>query len=329
MFGGTDSQSYNFDSSAIKPDREHSVEGDHLSEIIQNPEILFSDEGLNEKDRYKNHRKNREYLTDKSKFLGMGNDGLVVSMDDPQYGKTCIKFVWETLEVYPGKDFTFGDLDDEIFTLHIIADKFKEIREITRDALRDMNRVSSGKNNPIREAAFQDSSRKILLSEGHNCYIPEVLEVQSFRETEDESEDDPEPLYYLDEKYTTITMDLVRGKSIQDIILGYPETKEYIDAINIDQLEKDIQRAFKSLHEHKIRHQDVTIRNIMFDLEQKRPVLIDFGKASYGSGDITVEEEMEHVAEVFNHLRAFLINPEQKQAQLIEEFRKRATKLNI
>ncbi len=327
MFGK--SETYSFESRAVLPDKKCSVEDVYLKEIIQKPELLFSQPVLTDKERYQKHRNNRELLTDKSKFLGIGNDGFVVSMGDPERSMVCVKYVWDVLDVYPGKNFTPEDLDPEIHALHTISERFQEIRSITRSVLAETGFSPLGRNKPLQEAAFQESARRILLDEKHNCYIPEVLEVDSFQETEDEGEEEPDPLYFLDEKYTTITMDNIKGLSIQDIILNYPDTKEYIDAIDIQQIRKEVEKAFHSLHQHKIKHQDVTIRNIMFDLEQKRPVIIDFGKSSYGGGDITEEDEMANVNEVLKHLHAFILDPEGKKKRLVEEFTKQAARRGI
>ena len=70
-------------------------------------------------------------------------------------------------------------------------------------------------------------------------------------------------------------MEYVPGKSVEDIILGYPGTSEYVEAIDINQVEKDLIAAVKLLHANGIKHQDITVRNIMFDIESGRPVIID------------------------------------------------------
>ena len=329
MFGNGTEKSYNFESKVVLPHEEYSVDDFHLSEIIQNPELMFSEPNLSDYDRYQKHRKNRELLTDKSKFLGIGNDGFVASMDDPKYGYTCIKYVWSTLDIYPGKGFSYEDLDSEMFALHTISERFKEIKSITRANSLKTSQTPIPTNSPIREAVFQESARKILLEEKQNCYIPQIIEIDSFQEIEDEGEDDLDPVYFLNEKYSTITMKKVNGLSIQDIILNYPETKEYLSVIDVDKIEEDVKAAISCLHEHKIKHQDITIRNIMFDLEQKRPALIDFGKSSYGSGDVSTEKEIENVSEVMRHLRTFLRDPENKKQDLLEEFARQSARRGI
>lgn len=330
MFLNQSGESYNFDSKVLLPTNEYSLEDMSLSEIIQKPELIFSEPVLSNPDRYQRHQKNRDLIVDKSKFLGIGNDGFVASLDDPKFGRTCIKYVWDILDVYPGKGLTFEDLSDpEVLALHAISERFKEIRSITRANSLETNQTTIPTNSPLREAVFQDAARKILLEENQNCYVPKILEVDSFQETQDEGEDDPDPLYFLDEKYTTITMENIRGLSVQDIILNYPDTKEYIDAIDIELFAKDVEKAIVSLHGHKIKHQDITIRNIMFDREKQRPVLIDFGKSSYGSGDVSEEKELQNVSEVIKHLRAFLINPEEKRGNLLEEFARQAARRGI
>lgn len=329
MFGNGTEKSYDFESKIILPHEEFSIDDLHLSEIIQNPELMFSEPNLSDSDRYQKHRKNRDLLTDKSKFLGIGNDGFVTSMDDPKHGASCIKYVWSALDVYPGKGFSYQDLDSEIFALHTISERFKEIRSITRANSIKTNQTPIPTNSPVREAAFQESARKILLEEKQNCYVPQVIEVDSFREVEDEGEDDLDPVYFLNEKYSTITMENVQGLSIQDIILNYPETKEYLDMIDVDKFEEDVRSALLCLHTHKIKHQDITIRNIMFDLKQQKPALIDFGKASYGSGDVPEEKELQNLSEVVRHLRTFLNDPENKKKDLLEEFARQAAKRGI
>lgn len=329
MFNNENEESYCFESNVVAPDKDFPSTKYDLSEIVQKPELIFSKPELSEKDKYQKHRKNRELLTTSSKYLGMGNDGFVVALGNPEESNTCVKFVWDSLEIYPGNGFELRDLDDEIQTLQRISAQFAEVREVTRSMLNQTNKISASKNKPMLEAALQESARRILVVENCNCFIPEILEVDSFQETEDEGHDDPDPVYYLNEKYSTIVMENVKGKSFQDIILGYPDTQIYIDTIDFLQIEKDLNEALETLHKHGIRHQDLTIRNVMFDIEKKKSVIIDFGRASYVMGDITLEQERMHLNEILAHLKSFLRSPQEKQKSLIEEFKKRAQKLGI
>jgi serine/threonine protein kinase len=331
MFGNQEAEEYGyyFDAKSEIPQKDFETTEVKLYELLQNPKDLFEYLVVDQKQKISNHFENRNLLMDKNKFLGMGNDGFVVSLDDPSLGLTCIKYIWKTLDVYPGPDWNIEDLPPDIHTLQLISERFKQIRTITRENLIQTGQASIPTNDPEREAVFQEASRKILLDENQNCYIPEVLQVTSFEDIEDATEDDPRPFYFLNEEYTAITMEHIRGLSIQDIILNFPETYEYLEFIDVDQMEKDIIRAIKSLHEHKIRHQDITIRNIMFDFVQKRPVIIDFGKASYGMSDVAEEDEIKNVKEVMNHLRSFLHNPLSKKESLEEEFRKKSLKFGI
>lgn len=331
MFGNkkAEEQGFFFEAQAETPQKEFETTEENLHDLLKDPKSLFVEMDVDQRQKTVNHFENRSLLLDKTKFLGMGNDGFVVSLDDPVVGLTCIKYVWKTLDIYPGPGSRIEDLPDEIFTLRLISDRFKEIRAVTRENLIRTGQSSIPTNDPEREAVFQEVARKILLEEGQNCYVPEVLQVTSFEDIEDATEDNPDPLYFLDEEYTTITMENVRGLSIQDIILNYPQTKKYLDVIDVVQMEEDIKRAVKSLHEHRIRHQDITIRNIMFDFVQKRSVLIDFGKSAYGMVDISEEDEIKNVDEVMNHLRAFFKDPQGKKESLQADFKKKSMKFGI
>lgn len=267
-------------------------------------------------------------------FLGSGNDGFVASVDRTPGSYVCVKYVWDKLDVVLGPEMTEDDLDPEIRKLRKIARYFENVRQTNQRVTADTNRSIIVPNDAFTEAMIQDISRRVLEEAGVNCFVPRVLEVDSFVETEEMERDEhgnPEPYSYeLHDSYSTIAMEQVQGKSLQDIIMGYPETAEYLEHIDPVALEEGLRGALRALHSSNIKHQDITIRNVMFDLERKCPAIIDFGKASCGRGVSDTSDEFENnLPEVVGHIAAFLRDPEKKKAELEAEFAKQAKRLNI
>ncbi len=324
----SEGQPYGFESHVYhepyEPDRK---DAPSIETYLNDPREYFSEIPRSEEEKYAVHRENRKLLMKKDNFLGSGNDGFVASVDESFDSYVCIKYVWDQLDVIPGSEMDLDSLDDEIRKLYDISGYFERIRTTNQRVSAETNRTSIPPNKPLVEAMLQDMARKILMESDANCSVPRVIEVDSFEEVE---EDLSPHSYCLRESYSTIMMEKVRGLSIQDLITGYPQTKEYIEAIDVDTFEKGLVDGLQALHKSGIRHQDITIRNVMIELSTGNPVIIDFGKAAYGGGVEQVDDEIRNnAAEVVGHLRAFARDPETKKSELLRQFDSQSKRLGI
>ena len=296
-------------------------------EMIRNPEKIFSKNSTTTTEqRYAKHRFYRRLISDKDLFLGIGNNGFVCSTRDSENGTVCSKLIWKTLRIIPNKGLPIADLKnygDEISALYNIQEEFKLKRQGNKKLMAGGNKENVPSNTPEAEACLQEICRRFLESGGINCTVPVVRSVFNYSEKEEDYEDYS---YFLDDDYVAIDMEQVKGKSLQDIILGFPDTKEFLDQINLEDFSRDLTLAIKELHRNGIQHNDITIRNIMFDTENRRPAIIDFGKTTINSNQVSEKKEMEHLQEAINHLKDFLKDPQKKRVDLIRELKKRNLK---
>lgn len=324
----SEGQPYGFESHVYhepyEPEREDSP---GIEAYLRDPREYFSESPRSEKEKYALHRENRRLLVKKEHFLGSGNDGFVASVDKSFDSYICVKYVWDKLEVIPGSEMDLESLDDEISKLYEISVYFERIRAANQRVSAETNRASIPPNKPLVEAMLQDMARKILEENNVGCNVPRIIEVDSFEEIE---EDHSPHSYSLHESYSTIMMEKVRGLSVQDLITGYPETSEYLETLDVDAFEKGLVEGLQALHKNGIKHQDITIRNVMVELSTGNPVIIDFGKATYGGGIEQADDEIRNnAAEVVSHLRAFVRNPDMKKSELLVQFNNQSKRLGI
>ncbi len=298
-----------------------------LENLIKNPKIIFdTDVEVNASRAYQSHRTIRNALSNKANYLGIGSVGYVFSSTSAEYGERCNKIVWDRLLVKPNKGLPIEDLKnygDEIERLYQIQESFSYTREAINN-LRNENRVTLSNNEPILEASLQVFARNLLLSRGIKCVVPETQDVFTY-DCEDQEHDYNDYSYFLDEKYTVITMEQIRGKSIQDLIEEYPENIDSLKDFDFDTFRNELVRAIEAINSMGLMHGDISPRNIMINFDNMMPTLIDFGKSDLiSSGQESYD--LDCLRQVLDHLRFYLKNPKRKHDEFIKLKKERERK---
>ncbi len=299
---------------------------DELRSVDSDESFIFSTHERTPEENIIDHKEIRDIIAKKKNFLGVGNNGFIVSTNDAVYGEICRKMVWDKLDIFV-TDKGLKNLPPDLRALHEIYSHFRHAKTANKNIVSVGNMVQLPANKPSKEFVLQEVSRRILLQENIPCVIPEVFSLTHFSKVEETPNDgrSKDEMYYISEQYTSILMDQVRGLSIQDMILQYPQSKEFLD-INVDLFIEQLLAAVRALHRYGIRHQDITARNIMFDLDSKQPVIIDFGKSGCGGWDTPVSEDEEVSLvenEIRNHLLSFIRDPQSKHDNFIAGIKKR------
>lgn len=296
-----------------------------MRRIGNDPLSSFSEE-KEEGDKLKKekHKNFLSKLNHPELFLGVGNNGIVCSFNPENKDDTeqsCLKFAWDNIDVIPGykipnnpmTEDLFIELYPEIQRLYKISEGFKIIRETNKRLIeeRNMNNIEPP-HSPAKEAAIQEVCHKLFTEDGIDCTIPEIQAVIEGSEHTPEDEEDSYPEYILNLKYGAIVMEKIKGFSISDLILNYPNTKNLIEEINFEDFKNKLESAVSHLNKKNICHNDITIRNIMFDSKRKRPAIIDFGKT-------IISQEIDPIKKIdtaLKWLKDFLENPEKTKLEL-------------
>jgi serine/threonine protein kinase len=297
----------------------------NIENILENPEALFSKDVTPQFEIDKARQLYEDLLLDFSRILGSGNNGIVFDSNDAE--KNCIKCSWDGLTVAI-KNKRFDLLPKKFQQLRKIEVYFAEISEKQRK-LAGGNVGFAPPNMPLKEAGYQIAARKILEERGLNGMVPRIngvfgVELGDNGEEEGEIEGLP---YSVVERATVVAMEKISGKSVQDLILDYPENFEQIKTLDVDEIGRKLTEAVKSFHEKNFSHQDLTLRNVMIDFKTGQPVIIDFGKSKYLTGEFSLEDELEHVRAVTLALKKFQSRPKENSDSLKQSFKKFNDKL--
>jgi len=285
-----------------------------IAKALERPESVFTEMEAHQNVKEAGLATYEKIIMNNESFLGSGNAGIVFKESE----KTCLKCVWESLMVGI-KNQRFTLLPAKAQKLKRISDYFDEIKQKRRRLATSGFQFESD-NSPLKEAGFQVAARKILEKHGLERMIPKLQGVLEFENEEDGKVQDLP--YYIHEKVLMVAMERVNGVSIEDLILNYPDNSEVLEKIDLEAFEQKLRKAIDLLHAEELAHKDMSIRNVMVDIESGDPRIIDFGKGKKTDSSEDFEEENRLVGNVVSHLRKFKSDPQGKKDSLSRAFQK-------
>ena len=290
-----------------------------FTEQIHFPDRRFVKHEITERESESIHAIHERIVEDPDLFVGSGNSGAVFDLQEDS-PLTCIKHVWDQLSVMV-KGSNYSLLSTYMQKMRKIEQYFEGPKAVSAAMMAKGNISFISPNSALVEAGFQNLSRDLLTSKGFDpAIVPRVLAVNFLESSEYGKTDEGGLPYGFEEAVHLIIMDRVPGKSIQDCILDWEDHFPRIKDMDIEAFCSKVVAAFKVLHEEGIRHQDVTLRNIMIDFKTLEPVIIDFGKTRSGAYNFDEDEEMKHLNQVLGELRKFLKDPAGRSADLRARF---------
>ena len=305
-----------------------SVAPDRTEQILF-PDRRFVKHEITKEESESIHAIHERIVEDPELFVGAGNSGAVFDLQEDS-PLTCIKHVWDRLSVMV-KGANYSSLSPYMQKMRLIEQYFEGPKATSAAMMAKGNISFISPNTALVEAGFQNLSREILIAKGFNSSIvPRVLAVNFLESSEYGKTDDRDLPYGFEEAVHLIIMDRVPGKSIQDCILDWEDHFPLIKDMDIEAFCGKTIDAFRVLHQEGIRHQDITLRNIMIDFKTLEPVIIDFGKTRSAGFNFDEDEEMKHLNQVLGELRKFLKDPAGRSADLkarFDEFDKSSFKL--
>lgn len=284
-----------------------------IEKSLQNPEDVFAEHELSEEARFSNFQTYENIIQDEKNILGSGNAAIVFKESE----NSCLKCVWEKLDIAIKNNRT-EKLPSNLKRLHSIQEYFQEIkakkRHLTSKGLR-----FEPDNSALKEAGLQIVAREILKKEGLEKMVPQFYTVLNLKE-EDEGEEGGLPYDAVQDVYL-MSMEEIKGKNLEEIILKYSDSPEIIEKLDISNIENKLTRSLDLFHKQGLFHKDISLRNIMIDFQTGDPIWIDFGKSKYSqNSDTDKEDDIESLRKTMSHLKQFLANPKLKSTSLKEDY---------
>ena len=254
-------------------------------------------------------------IADKNAQIGHGNSALVYKRNlEDENGQRCIKCRWDFLMVN-NKSKKIERLPGHLQPLKKIEQYFKEISE-KKSILQKKGKEFIPENKVLREAVIQKLAHQVVNEAGLNDAVPDIQRIIQIER--EESGPEGSDIYSASEVVDLMFMDRVQGLNLEEII--YSLVQEVAEKLDVDLFEKELREILGVLHDAGIAHRDLIIRNIMIDLQNMKPKVIDFGKSKV-SGTISAEDkarDLHFVDEAMKLLRKFKENPEEARNRLAE-----------
>jgi serine/threonine protein kinase len=292
----------------------------NIRSLLEKPEQAFERQGYDPEQKAQALKFHDFIISQPELIIGSGNDGVVFDFPSETDEALCLKNMWEELSVEM-RFKRFYLLPPKLRELRKIQEYFERSKEKRREKIaKGLNYNPT--NAPAAEAGLQVAARRILEEAGFKNAVPTVKSLIRIDAKDSgvikaaeagTAEDLP---FIYSEIADVIIMDKVNGRSIQDFILNYQDFEDAVARLNPEAFRATLIQMMEALHAYDLTHQDITKRNIMIDFNTISPVIIDFGKSSYGQGSFTKEEEMAHIEEVCRALIALKMNPAMAQANL-------------
>ena len=233
-------------------------------------------------------------------FIGAGNNATVYD-NELDKGLFCTKKIWRDAEVEI-KDKRYDLLSPYQQELRKISKHFESVREKRRKLVSERGVNFIDQNAPDVEAMEMFRAHLIAEQAGLGQMVPKPFNVVEFEQLEEEDEVEGHP-YYINEKFTSILMEKVRGLSIQDLILEHEKHDQVIQDIDIDQWSNLLGKLFDAFDEYNFTHNDITIRNIMIDFKSLEPRLIDFGTSGINRISADAEKDRQGIEQALRWLK--------------------------
>ncbi len=289
-----------------------------VEKVLERPESIFAEQEPTEKTKQEAADVYEEILIDQENVIGLGNAGVVLNETE----NACLKCVWEKADVeIKGKRFDL--LPKKLRRLRDVQNYFAEINAKKRKFV-SQGLSFEADNSPLKEAGLQIAAREILKKEGLEHIIPEINSILRLKD-ENEGEIEGYP-YDAMEDVCLISMEKVKGRSFEDMILNYPEDQEIIEKINVDKIAKTLERSLEILHEQGLSHRDLSPRNVMINYETGEPAIIDFGKSKHDRNQTSDQEELDQLKRLILLLKRFQINPKKERDNLSTAYKKQEEK---